>query len=145
MHFAEVMHAHSTLVIVVGSSLLAVGCGGVPFESGGFSSVDASTDGPADDGSTAGDATALPDAEPTTRDAGTMPAPSVFSCGQGTCSAPGEYCFVPASLSRQPACRSVPSACEPMPTCACIEQRDAQCASPSCSSDGSAITLTCKL
>jgi hypothetical protein len=119
-----------------------MGCGGVAFEApSSQSTLDASVEASAGDARTdAGDVADVAVAD-AVADAG---APSAaFACGQETCTAPSKYCY--AAIARQPTCRSTPSACLPSPSCACVEQRDTQCASPSCTSDGGAVTVTCKL
>ena len=146
MQPASAMHARRSAALFVGALALSTsGCGGAPFEappplSGVDGSVDADAAGasPTDAGTTPDGGASVGD-----NDAG-APSPT-FVCGQQTCAAPQQYCFVPGSLTRTPTCRSTPSVCLPSPGCACVEQRDTQCASPTCQSDGLKITVTCKL
>jgi hypothetical protein len=137
------MDAWRWALFVGALALTASGCGGSPFEappppSGVDGSVEVADAASATDAGTSTDATASAG-----DDAG-APA-STFACGQETCTAPEQYCFVPGPLTRPPTCRSTPSACLPNPGCACVEQRDTQCVSPSCKSYGLNITVTCKL
>ena len=139
------MHGRFSVVLFGGSwALFAVGCGGAPFEAASSqSTLDAAVEASAVDTSADAGGGASTDGAVAAGDA-SHPAPSAsFSCGQETCTTATEYCS--GSIARSPACRSTPNACLPSPGCACIEQHDTQCASPTCTSDGGAITVTCKL
>jgi hypothetical protein len=121
VHLFAPMHGSSSFVRLGWTcALLAMGCGGVAFEApSSQSTLDASVEASAGDART---------------DAGDVADVAVADAVADA-----------AAIARQPTCRSTPSACLPSPSCACVEQRDTQCASPSCTSDGGAVTVTCKL
>ena len=143
MHCSALMHGRLSVVLFGGPwALLTAGCGGAPFEAASSQpAIDASVEASA--GDTTADAGASTDGAVAGGDASTGAPSSTFPCGQQACTAVTQYCF--GSIARQPTCRSTPSACLPSPSCACVEQRDTQCANPTCTSDGGAVTVTCKL